>query len=160
MTQRELPSEIVKAIEIAINRCLDRSIVYSPFRLFYNLFKKSNPKLMEHTRKLVARDILEYLNTIDNFTPEIFISENTIHPIGKILLQYCYNIGVVLMKKKLTVILAFKVLRNAALRDETYSYVLNEVRKATIMVMSQHLINKAPDSEPETVTDDNNVNLE
>jgi len=130
MKDRDLSFEIVKAVETGINKYLNRSITYSPFRLFYNLFKKSNPKLIEQVRATVRNDIENILQSITNFKPEFFIEGNAIRPKGIRLLQICHNIGFKLLKEKLTIITAFKALKNQQLRNEIYSYILGEIEEA------------------------------
>lgn len=127
MTQKNLATEIVRIVEAGIDRHLNRSIVYSPFRLFYNLFKKNNPQTMNRVRTMVSDDIGECLNDIKNFDANIFISNDQITPPGTELLRICYNIGINLMKKELTVVMAFKALRSIEVREKVYNYVLEQI---------------------------------
>jgi len=137
--ERELSFEIVKAMETGVNRYLNKSIIYSPFRLFYNLFKKANLNLIEQARNMVREDVRRQLDSIENFNDKTFIEGSTIKPKGMKLLQICYNIGIRLLKEKLTVMTAFKVMRNHELRDEIYNYILNEVKEAAQYVMVKEI---------------------
>ena len=45
-----LPIELAKIIEAGIERQLNQSILYSPFRLFLRLFKSKNPQLVQRVQ--------------------------------------------------------------------------------------------------------------
>lgn len=149
MSQRDLAKEIVKAVETGVNRFLKRSIIYSPFKLFYNLFKKSNPKTMDSVRQRVRDDIDSNTKTIENFNPEIFITGITVLPQGRKLLQRCYEIGLSILKTKLTVVLAFKLIRDAELRDEIYNDVLNDIINAVYEFTPKQVESEEPAKEVE-----------
>ncbi len=136
MTEKNLPTEIVQAMEAGFDKHLNRSITYSPFRLFFNLFKKTNPKLMGNVRQTIREDVLEIISAIDGFDQSIFIvKQNQLTPQGKELLKKCYNIGIRVLKKDLTVILAFRALRDYKLRQETYRYVLEQLQDAVLAII-------------------------
>jgi hypothetical protein len=136
MTEKNLSAEVTRLIEAGINKHLNRSIIYSPLRLFYNLFKKNNPQTIASIRELVREDIEKYLNDIADFKQEIFVASNGWTMPGKNFLRSCYNIGIDLLRTKLTVMVAFKAFRNAEVRDGIYNDILEDVRSAAIIVMS------------------------
>jgi hypothetical protein len=142
MSEKNLQTEIVKALEAGFNKHLNRSIVYSPFRLFFNLFKKSNPKSIERVRVMIVEDVLEIISALEGFSEAIFlVKQNQFTPKGKELLKKCYNIGIRILKNDLTVMLAFKALRDSELRQEIYQGVLEQVQSAVFgMLEAQPVI--------------------
>ncbi len=136
MTEKNLSAEVTRLIEAGINKHLNRSIIYSPLRLFYNLFKKNNPQTIASIRELVREDIEKCLNDTANFKQEIFVASNGWTMPGKDFLRSCYNIGIDLLRTKLTVMVAFKAFRNTEVRDGIYNDILEDVRNAAIIVMS------------------------
>jgi len=136
MTEKNLSAEVTRLIEAGINKHLNRSIIYSPLRLFYNLFKKNNTQTIASIRELVREDIEKYLNDIADFKQEIFVASNGWTMPRKNFLRSCYNIGIDLLRTKLTVMVAFKAFRNAEVRDGIYNDILEDVRSAAIIVMS------------------------
>ncbi len=136
--QRDIPQEIVKAFEAGIDNYLARSIKYSPFRLFYNMFKRSNPQLVSQVREMFRNDILEKLLEIPDFNPGAFVQGEELTIKGKKLLQICYNIGIHLLKKRLNVVTAFRVIQNADFRHQIYTYVLQTVKRTTSQVLHTH----------------------
>ena len=136
MTEKNLSAEVTRLIEAGINKHLNRSIIYSPLRLFYNLFKKNNPQTIASIRELVREDIEKCLNDTANFKQEIFVASNGWTMPGKNFLRSCYNIGIDLLRTKLTVMVAFKAFRNTEVRDGIYNDILEDVRNAAIIVMS------------------------
>ncbi|MES2676686.1 MAG: hypothetical protein V4612_00015 [Pseudomonadota bacterium] len=136
MTEQNLSAEIVRLLEAGINKHLNRSFIYSPLKLFYNLFKKNNPQTIASIREMVRDDVEKCLSEIDNFKQEIFVAANGWTMPGKDFLRACYNIGINLLRKKLTVMTAFKAFRDSAVRDNIYNDLLEEVRSAAIKVMS------------------------
>ncbi len=129
--EKNLQTEIVQALETGFNTHLNRSFIYSPFRLFFNLFKKSNPKSVENARQIIREDIFEIISAIDGFDQSLFlVKQNQLTPKGKELLKKCYNIGIRILKKELTVTLAFRALRDYELLQEVYNHILEEVQAA------------------------------
>ena len=136
MIEKNLSAEATRLLEAGITKYLNQSIIYSPLRLFYNLFKKNNPQTIASIREIVREDIEKCLNDIENFKEEIFVASNGWTMPGKDFLRSCYNIGIDVLRKKLTVMMAFKVLRNAEVRDEIYNNILQDVRSAAVKVLS------------------------
>jgi len=136
MAQKNLQTEIVKALEDGFNKHLNRSIIYSPFRLFFNLFKKSNPKSIERAREIIREDVFHIMSEVVGFDESVFlVKQNQFTPKGKELLKKCYNIGIRILKKDLTVMLAFKALRNHELREEIYQDILVQIQNAIFMLL-------------------------
>jgi hypothetical protein len=134
--EKNLQTDIVQALETGFNTHLKRSFIYSPFRLFFNLFKKGNPKSVDRARQIIGEDILEILIAIDGFDQSIFlVKQNQLTPKGKELLKKCYNIGIRVLKNDLTTILAFRALRDYELRQETYQHILEQVQDAVFSLI-------------------------
>ena len=125
-----IASKIVFALECGVNKHLDRSIVYSPLRFFYNRFKKNNPQTIQNARSIIANDIRTIIAGIANANSEMFVESGEPNEIGKKLLQRNYNIGINLLKKELTVVKAFKVITNSGFRMQIYNYILALVKKS------------------------------
>ena len=142
LSTKELSKEVTKAIEAGINKHLNRSLVYSPLKFFYNLFKKNNPDAIDQARKIANNDIKQCLSIVDEFDEGIFVQQNEMTAQGKRLLQTCYNIGISLLKKKLTVMTAFRALKNETVRDKIYGNILDEVKKATADLVNKQIANK------------------
>jgi len=135
LQQRDFPTEIVKAIEAGVNRHLNNSLVYSPFKMAFNLFKKANPRLMDQIRGIVRNDIHTTLSQIPGYNPGIFLMNDQITPKGKQMLKISYNIGIHLMKKQLNVMMAFKALYNAPVRNQVYTYILQVTQRSVSRIM-------------------------
>ncbi len=133
---RNLFAEIVRLLEAGINKQLNSSFLYSPLRLFYGLFKKSNAQMIANIRAMLREDIEKYLSEIENFDQKIFVSQNDWTMPGKDFLRSCYNVGISVLRKKLTLRMAFRAFRDQAVREEIYNYVLEEVGKAALKTMS------------------------
>ncbi len=127
---KDFPTEIVTAIESGINDYLGRSFLYSPFKLAFGLFKKANPKMMNRVRELVRNDVEQILLQIPRYSPELFVRHNELTPDGEQGYKISFNLGVHLMKNKLNLSLAFKVLRDIETRGQVYDYVLRMTRKS------------------------------
>ncbi len=132
---KTLSTEIVKALEAGINKQLSRSISYSAFRLFYNLFKRNNPVTIRTAREIAREDIHNSLAQIPNFDFKMFINDGKINDLGKKLLQKNYNVGINLMKKELNTMSAFKVIINSDFRMQIYNLVLLSVQQSAIVLM-------------------------
>jgi hypothetical protein len=153
MTEKNLQAEIVQALEAGFNTHLNRSFVYSPFRLFFNLFTKTNPKSIDNARQIIREDVWEIISAIDGFDQSIFlVRQNQLTPKGKELLKKCYNIGIRVLKQELTVTLAFKALRSYELRQEIYRHILEQLQDAVVI-----LIDKKPAIDTDTTTDTDNI---
>ena len=133
--EKDLSIEIVRAIEAGINKYLNNSIVYSPFKLFYNLFKRANPNAMDSIRGRVRNDIYNRLIRIEGFNFEIFLINNEFTDKSKGLLKICYNIGIHFLKKELNVVTAFRVISNANFRSHMYNHMLDLVERSASRVL-------------------------
>ena len=122
---KDLFIEIVKAVEAGVNKHLDNSIVYSPFKIFLNLFKRANPNLMNNIRGKVRNDIYDRLTYISGFNAEVFLVDNNLTDKGRNLLKICYNLGIYFLKKELTVVSAFKMVSNKHFRSHMYNHILD-----------------------------------
>jgi hypothetical protein len=145
MAEKNLQTEIVQAMEAGFNKHLGRSIIYSPFRLFFALFKKSHPKSVEYARQIIREDVEAIISAIDGFDQSVFIiKQNQFTPKGKELLKKCYNIGIRVLKKDLTVTLAFRALRDYEMRQEIYQHILEQLQDAVFNLIqtTQTLVEK------------------
>ena len=134
--EKDLQTKIVQALETGFNTHLNRSFLYSPFRLFFNLFKKSNPKLMDGARQVIGEDILEIISALDGFDQSIFlVKQSQLTHKGKELLKKCYNIGIRVLKKDLNITLAFRALRDSELRQEIYQHILEQVQEVAFSLI-------------------------
>ncbi len=122
-----LPIELVRIIEAGIERQLNCSIIYSPFKLFYFLFKRANLGLYQRIREVLAEDIEKSLLGIAGFSQEIFIQNQELTTKGNLLMKRSYNIGIRLIKNQLGVKKAFRVLKDPELQQEVYNYILDKV---------------------------------
>ncbi len=136
-----LSSELAKIIEAGIERELNQSVFYSPFRLFYRLFKKANPSLIQRVREILADDIQGTLINAEGWNKEVFINEKYLSDAGDLLIKKCYNIGIRLVKNRLSVKLAFKVMINRNLQQEIYNYILNQVKAKTEIILKDAAVN-------------------
>ena len=140
MNKDYLSQEIVKMLEAGFNKQLNQSIFYSPLRLFYNLFKKTNPQAIERVKEILREDIGKCLNGIENFDQSFFIEAGQFSAAGNQLMKKCYNIGIKLLKKDLTVRLAFRAFRNPDLQQKIYYHILERVQICTIKILDQNLL--------------------
>lgn len=130
-----LTTKLASITEAGIERQLNQSIFYSPFRLFYRLFKKKNPQLIQQIRELLANDIQNELLSLENWDQEIFIKKGGhLSAEGNLLIKRCYNIGIRLVKK-LSVKMAFRALRDRSLQQELYGYILDQTKEKTITIL-------------------------
>ncbi len=136
MSQENLSSQIVKALESGVNKHLDRSILYSPLNFFYTRFKKNNPQTINHARDIVKSDVMNLLTQIPNFNAAIFFDGEEINPLGKKLLNRNYTIGINLLKKQLSVITAFRVITNSHFRLQTYNFILSQIQKSILSLIN------------------------
>lgn len=133
-----LSSELVRMLEKGIEKQLSRSIFYSPFRLFYRLFKRNNPQLIQRVKDSMARDIAEVLSNIEHFNPKIFMEMESPTDEGRILMKRAYNIGIRVVKS-LSVKLAFKAFQDQSLQQEIYNYILTQTRDRASLILIKFL---------------------
>jgi hypothetical protein len=132
---KDLAFEMVKALEAGMMRHVNNSFVYSPFKLFYKIFTRANPNLMNEVREYVRNDIFDEIYSIPDFNLKQFIYNGRITPKGKKLLRVCFNFGVHLFKKELSVREAFRLVKNHDFRMNVYHHVLDVVRRVTSRVL-------------------------
>ena len=142
MNDQKLAAEIARIIEAGINRHLNDSMLYSPFKLFFNLFKKSRPQLINQARSMLKEDISQRFNKIKNFDQNLFINEDRFLEAGNLLMKKCYNIGIRLLKKDLTIVLAFKALRSQELQWQIYEHILDQTQNVAEEILKTQLITK------------------
>lgn len=122
-----LSSELTKMLEDGLERQMNSSIKFSPFKLFYNLFKKKNPQTIQRVKNMLTADIEASLREIENFDASAFVKDGEFSNSGKLLRRKAYNIGVKLVKK-LGVKMAFRVVRDPALQNRLYNFILGQIK--------------------------------
>jgi len=138
IANRNFILEVVKAVEAGIFKQINGRIVYSPLKLLIKLLIKANPDLMEQIRMRVASDLEFKFSEIANYQLEFFLKDGALTEHGKKALQISYNIGIFLMKDKLTVKIAFKILKDPDLREEYYSFLLNSVTNSVAAIVTDN----------------------
>ena len=131
---KDLYLAMVQAIEAGINKHINRSLIYSPFKLFYRIFTSANPNLMQQVREYVANDINNNSQKIDGFKIDIFLKDDQFSEKAHKLLQVSHNIGIHLFKKELTPITAFKLVSNPQFRSKIYSHLLETINRVVSRV--------------------------
>ncbi|MBL6664440.1 MAG: hypothetical protein ISQ34_01195 [Rickettsiales bacterium] len=122
-----LSGELAKMLEAGLERQINSSIRYSPFRLFYHLFKKKNPQTIQRVRDMLIADIETSLREIQGFDATIFVQGGEFSDSGKLLRKRAYNLGIRILKK-LGVKMAFRVVKDAPLQNRLYNFVLNQIK--------------------------------
>tara|TARA_A100001015_G_C14959799_1_gene700347 strand:+ start:972 stop:1403 length:432 start_codon:yes stop_codon:yes gene_type:complete len=135
----QLGEEMVKAIEAGLDKHLKGSIKYAPFKLFLKMFREKNPELVSNIRIAVAGDIINVVGGVKDFSKTMFIKDNQLSPLGHELLKKCYNIGIYILKKRLTVVMAFRVVTNTRIRNQLYNFLLNAIEVSTYKIIESHL---------------------
>ena len=79
--------EVRKAVEAGVNNYLDKSIKHAPFKLFYNMFKTKNPKLINEIREFIQYDIQNVIGQVDNFDIDILYADGSLTKEGKKFLR-------------------------------------------------------------------------
>lgn len=125
--QQDFAREVVRLVELGVNKQINSSITYSPFKLAFNLMKKANPNLMPQIRSIIRDDISKIISDTPEYSQPAFIENDQYTKEGKIVRKSCYNLGIFLMKKKINVMIAFKMLRNHQLRAEIYEFMLDNI---------------------------------
>jgi|TARA_B110000259_G_scaffold49330_1_gene57728 hypothetical protein len=129
MIVKDFSLEIVRELEIGVNTFLKRSIKYSPFKLFYTLFKKSYPKLMNDIRNYISEDIEDILRKYNNFHMNELSNESyDLSQKGEFLLECYEKLGRELFERHLTVKKAFNLISKSSFRQEFYKIFLEEVK--------------------------------
>ncbi len=133
--------DLTKLIEAGINKHLNSSFLYSPLKVAYNIFKKSNPNIINQTREYIAQDIEKMLTSIDNYKENIFVNQSRLTRKGEMARKIAYNIGINLLKKELNVRTAFKATRNREVREQIYRYIFTNLHQAIEFLITQDEIN-------------------
>lgn len=133
-----LSSQLATIIEAGVERQLNSSIKYSPFRLFYSLFKKKNPQTIQNIRNMLMRDIEQIISGIDNFNAQVFVKNEALNDAGMLLRKRSYNIGIRIVKK-LSVKMAFRAVRDPDLQNKIYNYILKQVKAKTEDILEDNM---------------------
>ncbi|MDA7705367.1 hypothetical protein N8772_02695 [Rickettsiales bacterium] len=129
MIIRDFSLEIVREIEIGINNFLKKSIIYSPFSLFFKLFKKSYPQLIHDIRHYISQDIEHIIKNHENFNMDDISDRNYDLSIkGERLLASFEKLGSDIFKKHLSVRKSFNLISKSEFRHEFYEILLSEVK--------------------------------
>tara|TARA_Y100000389_G_scaffold32720_2_gene27856 strand:- start:5246 stop:5659 length:414 start_codon:yes stop_codon:yes gene_type:complete len=129
MIVKDFSLEVTREIEIGINNFLKKSIKYTPFKLFYTLFKKSYPKLINEIRHYVAGDIENILTNYEDFhIDDLSNNDYDLSQKGELLLECYENLGKELFERHLTVKKAFNLISKPNFRHEFYNVFLEEVK--------------------------------
>ncbi len=129
--------ETVRWLEAGVNKHLDRSFRYKPLRYFYRKFQRNNPQTIANARDIVAQDIAQILSQVMGYNEAAFAVDGNATEAGKLFFKRVYNIGINLLKKRLTVMQSFKVITNATFRMQVYDFILKSVQKAATQYMQQ-----------------------
>ncbi len=129
--------ETVRWLEAGVNKHLDRSFRYKPLRYFYRKFQRNNPQTIANARDIVAQDIAQILSQVMGYNEAAFVVDGNATEAGKLFFKRVYNIGINLLKKRLTVMQSFKVITNATFRMQVYDFILKSVQKAATQYMQQ-----------------------
>lgn len=132
-----VPVETVRWLEAGVNKHLDRSFRYKPLRYFYRKFQRNNPQTIANARDIVAQDIAQILSQVMGYNEAAFVVDGNATEAGKLFFKRVYNIGINLLKKRLTVMQSFKVITNATFRMQVYDFILKSVQKAATEYMQQ-----------------------
>lgn len=130
LVKTDLATEVTRLLEAGVTKHLNSSIFYSPLRYFYNRFKKNNPQIIYNARNIVRQDIAQVLQKVPDFHQGYFILNGEATDTGKSFLKRVFNIGINLLKKRLTIMQAFKVLTNSDFRMQVYGLILKSVEKS------------------------------
>jgi hypothetical protein len=125
----DLYQEITTALEKGFFRQLDSSIKYSALKFFIHLFINANPTTIEHVRNYVRNDIENVLKELDIYQEKYFITSTGLTEQGKELLKQCFNLGIYVLRERLTIKSGFKLITNADFRYQIYIFVLGSVER-------------------------------
>ncbi len=121
--------ELTTALEKGFFKQMDSSIKYSPLKFFIHLFMNANPQIIDNARKYIRDDIENMLLELDFFQKEHFINQNGPTEQGKAALKQCFNLGIFILREKLTVKTGFKLVTNADFRYQVYIFTLGSVER-------------------------------
>jgi hypothetical protein len=121
--------EITTALEKGFFKQMDSSLKYSALKFFMHLFMNANPQLMDRTREYIKNDIENMLLELDFYKKEYFVGNNGPTEQGKAALKQCFNLGIYVLREKLTVKSAFKIVTNADFRYQIYIFTLGSVER-------------------------------
>ncbi|MBT4989325.1 MAG: hypothetical protein HOM96_02145 [Rickettsiales bacterium] len=125
----DLYKEMTTALEKGFFKQLDSSVKYSPVKFFIHLFMNANPKVIDNVRDYIRNDIENTLAELDFYQENYFITNAGLTEQGKALLKQCYNLGIFILREKLTVKTTFKLVTNADFRYQIYIFTLGSVER-------------------------------
>lgn len=140
LIQNNVPVETVRLLEAGVNKHLNKSFRYKPLRYFYRKFQRNNPQTVANARDIVAQDIAEILSQMMGYNEAAFVVYGNATEAGKLFFKRVYNIGINLLKKRLTVMQAFRVISNPNFRMQVYDFILKSVQKAANEFMQKDQI--------------------
>ena len=86
-----------------------------------------NPQLINNARQYFRDDLANLLQEMPNFNLAAFTTNQALTDPGKHVLQQSYNLGIYVLKEKLTVKTAFQVITNPDFRYQIYIFTLGSV---------------------------------
>ncbi|MBT4922027.1 MAG: hypothetical protein HON23_03330 [Rickettsiales bacterium] len=125
----DLYQEMTMALEKGFFKQLDSSIKYAPLKFFVHLYINANPEVIDNVRNYVRNDIENALKEQDLYQEEYFITKSAPTEQGKAALKQCFNLGIYVMSRKLTVRSGFKLVTNADFRYQIYIFTLGSVER-------------------------------
>ncbi len=130
IVQNAVPVEVVRLLEAGVNKHLNKSFRYKPLRYFYRKFQRNNPQVVANAKNVMAQDIADILSQVANYNESIFVVDGKTTEAGKLFFKKVYNIGINLLKKRLTVMQSFRAITNPDFRLQVYNFVLKSIQKA------------------------------
>ena len=135
--KQSFAKELINLVEAGINKHLKSSIKYSPLKIAFGLFKKSNPNTVQQVRAAIIEDCEEMLRNITDYSEKEFLYNGEFTKKGQMARKIAYNIGINLLKKELNVRTAFKATRNQEVRERIYSYIFLNLRESIDFLISK-----------------------
>lgn len=129
--------EITTALERGFFKELNSSIKYSPLKFFIHLNLNMYPERMNEIRQIVRDDIEQTLVEIDFYQHENFFTNNGPSIMGNELLKQAYNLGIFILKEKLTVKSGFKLMQNQDFRSQVYIFILGSLERAANKIINK-----------------------
>ena len=133
--------EVVRLLEAGINKHLNKSFRYRPLRYFYRKFQRNNPQVVANARHIASQDIAQVLSQIMGYNESNFVVNGQVTDDGKIFFKRVYNIGINLLKKRLTVMQSFRAITNSDFRMQVYDFILKSVQKSASDLMQNATVN-------------------
>ena len=133
--------EVVRLLEAGINKHLNKSFRYRPLRYFYRKFQRNNPQAVANARHIASQDIAQVLSQIMGYNDSNFVVNGQATDDGKLFFKRVYNIGINLLKKRLTVMQSFRAITNSDFRMQVYDFILKSVQKSASDLMQNATVN-------------------